>query len=373
VSDLRTSGQHRQVALVGAPSGVRRESMDVYARALFSALGDHPEWGWSPYQGPSARVAGVAVPRQLRMAAEWFASYVQQPRHVRRLHADVVHITDHSEAHLVRAASGPVIVTCHDLAPLEIPELIYRRTAGRLIGQRLFRFSVSSLAGAEAVIADSESTRDSILRMTDVRPERIHVVPLGVGSCFCPAPPGAVPAADNGPYILHVGAAGPAKNVSAVIKVLGLLNRNVGPVNLVRAGAHLPPDLVRQVHAAGLRDRVQDLGHVTTEHLVALYRGAVALIFPSFWEGFGLPVAEAMACGTPVIASNRASLVEVVGGASQSFEPNDVEGMAGAAALLLCDVSHRENARARCLRRGQELTWVATARKTARVYDAVRR
>jgi glycosyltransferase involved in cell wall biosynthesis len=198
----------------------------------------------------------------------------------------------------------PVVLTVHDLALLRYPDAFPRWH--RLYGQTALR---ATLRAADALVAVSEFSKDETVSLADVPPERIRVVPNGVEEIFTPAGPAA-----EGDYVLTVATLEPRKNLARVVEAAQL------------AGVEL-----RVVGARGWGgvDVPGWVGEVPDAELAALYRGARCILYPSLYEGFGLPVLEAMACGTPVVTSRGTAMEEVSGGAAVLVDPLDVRALAG--------------------------------------------
>ncbi|MBC7228444.1 MAG: glycosyltransferase family 4 protein, partial [Thermoflexales bacterium] len=268
------------------------------------------------------------------------------PRLARRVGADVAHVPYWAPP---MVSPLPVVVTIHDVIPLRLRA--YR--GGPLV--RLYTALVSATAsGATIVITDSEASRQDVLAFLGVSPGRVRVIPLAVGARFRPEPEPedeAVRARYGLPhqYVLYLGGFDVRKNVAAALRAYAW----VGPVlgdeyPLVLAG-RLPardtpfaPDPRRQAQEMGLQPGwVRWAGPVSEADKPAIYRGAAAFIFPSQYEGFGLPVLEAMSCGVPVVASDVSSIPEVVGAAGILLPPDDAEGMAGALLQILQDATFR--------------------------------
>ena len=238
-------------------------------------------------------------------------------------------------------SSVPVVVTVHDLAVLRHPGTFNQWT------RRYSRLAVPRVArAARRVIAVSEFTRGEIVELLGVPAGRIRVIPNGVGKPFVPDGPAAV-----GDYVLAVGTLEPRKNLAAA----------------QRAAERLGVEL-RVAGARGWGDVQVDgwLGRVSDEELAALYRGARCLVYPSLYEGFGIPVLEAMACGTPVVTSTGGATEEVAGGAAVLVDPHDpaviADGIEEAAA-------RRDELRALGLERAAGFTWERVAAETWAVYE----
>lgn len=282
--------------------------------------------------------------------------------------ADVVHGTD-----IVLPDCGrvPAVITVHDLSYVHHPEFHtpLNRTALTWIGPRATR-------RARFVIADSHATADDVVRTYRVPEARVRVVPLGYDATrFTPESAGdpSEVLARYGirpPYLLHVGTWEPRKNLATLLEAfISLIGRGL-PHRLVLAGArgwHYESFAAR-LASAGLGDRVVAPGRIADADLPALYRAADVFVYPSWQEGFGLPVLEAMACGTPVVCSTAASLVEIVGDAARTVPPEDGSALAATIGSVLSDPVRRATMVAAGLERARRFTWFETARRTAAVY-----
>jgi glycosyltransferase involved in cell wall biosynthesis len=265
------------------------------------------------------------------------------------------------------------VTTVHDLIPLRLPRLVparHRWAVRLLLGAALRR--------AARVIAVSAVTREEIVARYRLPPGRVVVVPEAAAAHFTPPSAAAVAVARSRyglgrPYLLSVGLLEPKKNVAALLEAVARLRRAGGwdpTTELVLVGAPgWGPDPGRRSRALGLDGLVRFVGPVPDADLPALYGGALGFAFPSLWEGFGLPVLEAMACGTPVVASNRGALPEVTAGAALLAEPTP-PALAEALAQLIADGALRERLRAAGLARAAQFSWERTARETLAVYRA---
>jgi glycosyltransferase involved in cell wall biosynthesis len=292
---------------------------------------------------------------------------------VRRSGADVFHYP-HFDAP-VRGHRVPTVVTFHDLKYLARPEFFPRFGAAK---RAYFRWAyASTLRRAACVIADSEATREDVRRVFGDPGDRMRVVPLAADAAFRAAPPEAVTAfrAAHGlrrPYALCVAEFRPHKNHAALFRAWAAAEARATH-DLVLVGQRhregpAPEELAR---AAGIETPVHVLPHIGVGELAAAYTGASAMVLLSLYEGFGLPVLEAMACGTPVLASDRTSLPEVVGDAGLLVDPEDTAAVARALDLLLGDEVLRRELVAKGAERCAGFRWERTARETLAIYDEV--
>jgi glycosyltransferase involved in cell wall biosynthesis len=246
----------------------------------------------------------------------------------------------------------PFAFTLHDLIHLQVPS---ESSALR----RLYYATVVKPAtrNAQRIFTVSEYSRQQIVEWSGVPQERVVVVGNGVSEIFC-AGTNPMPAAS--PYLLHVGRRSSHKNIPRLLQAFAA-SRSTRSTRLVFTGA-ADSETMRQVDALGLQARVSFSGSVGDGELAALYRGARALVFPSLLEGFGLPVVEAMACGTPVVTSNVASMAEVAGGGNALLvDPTDVDAIAAAIDLVVEDTQLRDRLAAHGLSRARAFTWTAVA------------
>jgi glycosyltransferase involved in cell wall biosynthesis len=271
----------------------------------------------------------------------------------------LLHRTRPALAHFFHAAPplfrGRFVLTVQDLSFERHPELMARKD------RTLFRtFVPRSARRADRVLTGSEQTKHDLVELYRLPDERIVVTPYGVDAAFAP---GGRPA-DDPPYALVVGALQPRKDPLTAIRALALAPRDlrlvfVGPE---KQGA----DEVRAAAVRlGLAPRISFRGHVEKDELVRLYRSAACLVFPSLYEGFGFPALEAMACGTPVVASTAGALPEVVSDAGILVAPRDPVALARGIERALAE---RERLVGLGLARARRFSWTETARRTLAVY-----
>ena len=266
----------------------------------------------------------------------------------------------------------PAVVTVHDISYARAPELFSSRD------RMLFRFVRGSLRRAARVIAVSEFTRSDVVDRYGLEPAKVVAIPNGVSERFRPLAEAARTRVHdrfgiNRPYMLCVGALQARKNVPLAIEAYARLMGRGTDCELVIAGGDKGGrlDVLDAILRARLTGRVHLVGHVEDDEMPALYSAAKALVFPSLYEGFGLPALEAMASGTPVIASNTTGLAEVVGDAGLTVDPRSVEELAEAMGRVLDDSELRERLVGAGLIRAAEFTWARAAAATAGVYREV--
>jgi len=265
----------------------------------------------------------------------------------------------------------PTLLTVHDLSFVHYPQTFTPPLVNYL--NRIVPWSVSR---ASHILADSHATRDDLQAVWDVPPEKITVLYSGVGRNFRPVTAGSALAAvrrryalGDAPYLLSVSTLQPRKNYRMLIRAF----RSVAarhPHRLVIAGGKgwLYEDVLAEVHRQGLEERVHFAGFVDDADLPALYSGADLFVFPSLYEGFGLTLLEAMACGVPVLTSTASSLPEVAGEAAVQLSPHDEEVWATAMNSLLSDEQRREELVASGFARVEQFTWERAARQLRGLY-----
>lgn len=353
----------------GSPAaGVRR-----YVRGLTSALAldEH-------VQMVALGGARDDIPRELEYVAEaahppsnlgW--TLVGLPRAAARARVDVMHAPAYTAPFW---APAPVVLTIHDVSYERHPEWYPYRRDG--IRRAFYRRSARSAAH---ILTDSEFSAGEIVEAYGIPRDRVTVAPLGVSSSF--APSGAdlspeLPAGITYPYLLHVGDLHERRNLAVVVDAVLEARRHFGALpalSLVLAGVDrgIGDELCAIAAEADAREAVILLGTVGDALLDTLYRGAAALTYPSRYEGFGLPLLEAMASGTPVIASRAASIPEVVGDAGILLDPDDVAAWTDAIVKVVNDDHLRAEMKARGLARAATFTWTRTASTTLDVYRRV--
>ena len=297
------------------------------------------------------------------------------PLAVRRLKADVLH-SPHYTMPLLPGGGYRQVVSFHDMTYLLMPELHPR--FHRRFFPPMMRLSVRR---ADRLLVISESTRRDLERLLPSAAGKITTTPLAAGPVFRPAPPAEVLDACTrygltpGRFLLYVGVLEPRKNVPMLLQAFAQIARHFPEVPLVIVGKKgwMYDAIFAELTARGLADRVVFTGYVPEEDLPRLYGGARAFVYPSLYEGFGLPVLEAMQCGTPVVTTDISSMPEVVGDAALMVHPDDMNGLAGALTRVLSDDALAADLRQRGLARAAEFSWERCARETRAVYEEIGR
>jgi len=257
-----------------------------------------------------------------------------------------------------------LVATVHDLAFAAMPETVAPVTLADLR---------SHLPGAryhtDRFIVVSEATRGDLLELFPVSSRRVHTIHEGLDPAFSEGVEGVLPGGVEPPYLLFLSTLEPRKNILGVLRAFELLYRWGYPGHLVLAGRwgwHTEA-LREAMESSPARERIVHLDYISREHLPALYRGADALLFPSWLEGFGLPIIEAMACGTPVVTSGRSAMPEVAGPAAVYVDPGSPHGIASAVSAMLKDQEHRKRLAELGRRRAALFSWDRAAAATAQV------
>lgn len=276
----------------------------------------------------------------------------------------------------------PTVVTFHDAIAESQPDLIFPGLKSRLLWNLKMQLA---LRQADRILTVSENSRAQIASAFRYPESAIHVIGEGPNGLFRPrSDPEALQRVRNHyhlpervPLILYVGGISPHKNLQGLLRAVAHLRRDAQTAwHLVLVGDHTNDsfygcyqELVALCRQLELVERVTFTGFVPDEHLVTLYNAATVVVLPSFNEGFGLPVVEAMACGVPVAASRRGSLPEVIGSAGLLFDPENEQEMAAVLLRLLDDAPLRQHLREEGLRRAETFSWKAAAAKTIRLFE----
>ncbi len=312
-------------------------------------------------QSPNLEIVPVEV-STLSLAAQY-----RLPSLVRRLRLDLFHSPYYIKPCLLPC---PSVVTIYDLIPRLYPQYISPWARG------IFEMAIRlAIVTSRLVITVSQSAKEDLVRLLGVPPSKVWVTPLGVDTQFCPANEEAIFNLRQkydlpGGYILYLGINKPHKNLVRLVEAFAKVKTGR---KLVLAGKEDPR--YREVHKVvkqlSLQDRVVFLGRVPEEDLPALYSAADLFVYPSLYEGFGLPVLEAMACGVPVVCSSTSSLPEIAGQAAVVVDPLDLSQLARALERVLGDSDLRASMRQEGLKQAARFSWERTAKETLAVYRQV--
>jgi len=349
--------------LVRALAEVDRENDYV----LFAAIGGR-------------RLAGMDWPQNFRMRTVPLSDHAMATLWQRlRLPLPVeafIGLVDlfHSPDFVLPPTWARTILTVHDLSFLRHPTC-----ADPNLLTYLNKAVPRSVRRADVVLADSQNTRDDLVELLGVNPDKVEVVYPGVEWRFRSIEDEVLLEGIKRCYdlpshfILSLGTLEPRKNFARLIEAFAILQAAIRNLHLVIAGAKgwLYEEIFRRPEELGISDNVLFLGFVPDEDLPALYNLADIFVYPSLYEGFGLPPLEAMACGVPVVASNRPSLPEVLGQAARLVDPLDVEGLAAAMEQALEDEGLRERMVRRGLERATGFTWSKAAEKLLGIYKSM--
>lgn len=340
-----------------------RLSMSLYASEIVRRVGNL----LAP--GEEIRTEELPNPRMNGGWARYWDQYVRYERYARRHAADVNHIADHGYSHLTRSLpAGRTIVTFHDAVVLKVAGANWRT-------RQSFMYCVRALRRAEAVVCDSDAARRDLLELIDLPENRLHVIPLGVDEAFRPA-------ADrqqvrrrlrlSGDVVLMVGHTQPYMNVERMLRAFGtLVACHVPDVKLVKIGLPFTPDQMRLITELELGDRIEVAGRVPSADLPLYYQAADVLLYAPLFAGFGLPPLEAMACGTPVVASNRGAIPEVVGAAAVTVDADDDVALAQALAEVLTNPIKRRRMIDAGFDRAGRFEWAHAARRLLELYRSI--
>jgi glycosyltransferase involved in cell wall biosynthesis len=312
---------------------------------------------------PSSRVS-IYERRRFPIRSVWMQAVL--PGILRETRPDVAHFTNYLAPVLM---SSPYVVSVHDMTLALLP-------GHHTLKKRLLTSSLIPTVARRArlVLTPSESTRRDVIRLLRLDPGRVRMIPYAPGPAFRPpdADAGALAArwGIHSPYFLSVGTLEPRKNVPRVLRAFARVAGRLPDHSLVLVGARgwKCAEVFEELERKALAGRVRVLDYVPEADLALLYGYAEALVYASLYEGFGFPVVEAMACGTPVLTSRGSSLQEIGAGAALLVDPQREEAIADALVALASDATLRAQLRERGRRRAAEFSWDRTARETVAAY-----
>jgi len=348
----------------------------VYVRSLLNALANQLD-GNELIAYLSAGTAAASLPANIRTRKVAANPFLRLGFDLAmRCRLDRPHLL-HGQYTAPLACPVPVVVSVHDVSFLEHPEYFTRDRAMQL------QFTVRrTVYRAARILTGSEFSKASILKVYgDLDEEKVVVVPNAAAKEFRPIPREAATAAVRerfriqAPFVLSVGDLQPRKNQIGLIRAFARLVKAYPQLkqHLVLAGKEtwFADQVHRAARESGIADRIQFCGFVSDEHLLDLYNACDLFVFPSFYEGFGLPALEAMACGRAVVCSHTSALPEVVDGAAILFDPYATDEIGRALADLLLDSQLRARMERLGLQRAAHFSWQKTAQRTLDVFQDV--
>jgi glycosyltransferase involved in cell wall biosynthesis len=360
-----------------------RLRIGVDGRAFLSPAGGVRRYDWELYRAmsrvdPAVEIVAMGAPADAELPSGmrrrgvvplptnlgWMAAAI--PLAIRRAGLDIYHAPAYTAP---LWGVHPQVLTIHDVSYERRPEW----NAYKNDRVRRFFYRRSALA-ADRIITDSAFSRSEITAAYGIAENRIDVIPLAAAEIFTPGAfdISAAPAVARQPYVLHVGDLHTRRNLTTALTAILAARRGGGvcrALSLVCTGIDRGsgPELSAQARAAGDPAALTLLGVVNDDALLNLYRGAVLLVYPSRYEGFGLPILEAMRCATPVIGSDSTSIPELVGGAGILLDPLDAEAWHAAIVEIANSGARRADLSAKSLTRAAEFSWMRTATETLAV------
>jgi len=350
------------VPLRGKKSGIGHYTLEL-ARGLATLVPEHEFEIVSPgaFSSPLSSAPNLhftdARARGLQRRYWW---PIGLPLYCRRASFALFHGTNFD---LPYWSSCPRVLTIHDLSLLLFPE-----THEEHLVRRARRVLPLMVRKANAIITPSETVKREVCEHLRLSEDKVFAIPEAARACFYPAPSSeTVQRLGIQPeFILFVGTVEPRKNLLTLVRAF----EQIPKIQLVIAGQKgwLSDDLMKYLNGSAIRDRVLFTGHLSDDDLRALYSSCRVFVYPSLYEGFGLPLLEAMACGAPVVTSNVGSIVETVGDAARLVSPTDVDDLAHAITSLLNDSRERERLSLAGLEHAKKFSWERTAAATWEVY-----
>jgi glycosyltransferase involved in cell wall biosynthesis len=374
-----------EILLLRGVQRAQMNSMDRYSSSLIDALRDCSplNWAFDDLTIKSANVFNILNKERelLKKIDEYISRFVLYPLKSISFKVNIYHVIDHDYSFLRYALRNrPLVVTCHDLIILKGANNLIPGFYPSKKTLLKFKFIVNGLREADKIITVSNCTKNDIIHYLHIPREKIHVIHNGIDPNFKILENKkdirkfreSLRIPNDRKIIIHISAEQVYKNIEGVLHVTNRLIHNFNEkVSLLRVGDLLTEnhrDLVRKLD---IEENVYEAGYLSDSELVLAYNAADVLIFPSWYEGFGFPPLEAMACGTPVVASNRSSLPEIIGDAGVLISPDDYEGMARAIHRIFSDEQWRLSLVEKGLKQIVKFKWRNAAAETLSVYEEV--
>ena len=370
-------------ALASPLTGIGNYVVHLAAALQASGEADVRMFDGARWRETAADALAATAPRRASRVRRLVKPFVPFKRELRRLREQAgfsrgvrTHQLDvyHEPNYVAFACDVPIVTTIHDLSWLRYPEMHPHDRVRWLV-----RSVPRTLERAAAILVDSDFVRAEVIAAFGCAPARVHTAHLGVDAAFHPrsaretAPALTALRLGHGDYVLCVGTIEPRKNLGHALDAYALLPgtlRARHPLVVAGTAGWRAAALEKRLRALAARGEVRFLGEVPAAALPLLYAGATAFVFPSLYEGFGLPPLEAMASGIPVLVADRASLPEVVGDAGLRIDPDVPEATARQLQSLLEDPGARRQWSERSLRRAAAFTWEACALRTLAAYHS---
>lgn len=333
----------------------------------------------TPYQFSlyisEAQRAKVSAPKNWQLKETRYGKYSPGEfflfgREVLRDGVDLFHAPHYT---LPSGLQGRSVVTIHDLIHLKLPQffsMAQRAYARFMVGQ--------AVRNAGAIITSSHNTKGDLVELFGIAEKRVNVVHLGISESFRRMDAGHIKQFRqkhylDKPYVLFVGNMKPHKNVATLLKAFSRIRPRYPDLRLVFVGGRCFQDkgLADLARGLGITESIRDMGRISDEEVLGTYNGAEMLVLPSFYEGFGFTILEAMACGIPSVVSTGGSIPEVAGNASIICDPGEPDSFAVAIETLLTDTGRRDELIRLGLDRIKHFGWHETGRQTLQVYEQV--
>lgn len=347
--------------------------MGTYSFQLIDYLKEHYQIDLIKHQdGDSVEGCQNLIPRTIP-GPYWYLSWSRTLSFTKKTLSkyDIIH--NIGQYPIPPSISKKYIITIYDLIPIIYPSFVTP-----LYAWQSKRYLPDIMKKSSMILSISEYTKEDIIKRYNIDPNKIMVTPLGVSEHFHPYDNSSVESFRKrynlkNPFVLFVGALEPKKNIPTVLKSFSRCRKKIPSLHLVIAGkkSWKYDEIFALVKSLELENSVRFLEYVSYEELPLLYNAADVFVFPSLYEGFGLPPLEAMKCGTPVIVSNRSSLPEIVGPEGEMVEPNDDEELSQKILKLITNDGLRDEQVSYNLERAKKFTWMRCAKETKKAYDKI--